>query len=183
MLNKTVARRYAEAFFAIAQERQQVDSLENELKSVAALLAEYEDLASFLYHPLIPPRNKVEVMDQLLANKLSPVTLDFVKLVIQKRRERYLVAISEEYTALADEARNIIKAELTTAKPLTEEAVAEIREKLSQSTGKTVRLDVKVDPSLLGGIKVRVGDRVIDASVAKQLTMLKEELSRAKVTM
>jgi len=182
MLNKSVARRYAEAIFSIAQEVQSVDSFESALKEVASLLEASSDLAEYMYHPLIPSRAKKETAEQLFAGKLSPMILDFIKLVIDKRRERYLVAISEEYISLADEARNIIKAELTTAMPLSDAEVEEITSKLSVSIGKNIRLQVKVDPSLLGGIKIRVGDRVIDASVAKKLAMLQSDMSKAKIS-
>ncbi|MGE5455265.1 MAG: F0F1 ATP synthase subunit delta [Methylocystaceae bacterium] len=182
MLNKSVARRYAEAIFSIAQEVQSVDSFETELIEVASLLEASSDLAEYLYHPLIPARAKRETAEQLFADRLSSSILDFIKLVIDKRRERYLVAISEEYTTLADEARNIIKAELTTAMPLSDAEINEITTKLSASTGKNIRLQVKIDPSLLGGIKIRVGDRVIDASVAKKLAMLKSDMSKAKIS-
>jgi F-type H+-transporting ATPase subunit delta len=182
MLNKSVARRYAEAFFAIAQERNLIDELQVELLEVADTIANNKDLAAFMGHVLIPPKDKREVVAQLFAGKISDVTLNFLNVVIDKRRANYIAAIAEEYKALADQSRNIVKADVVSAKPVTEQEVAELEKTLSAATGKTVKVSMNIDPNLIGGIKVRIGDRIIDASVVKKLELLKSDLMNVKIS-
>jgi len=82
---------------------------------------------------------------------------------------------------MADESRNIVMAEMVAAREVPEDEVKSLADKLSASSGKTVKLQVKVDPSLLGGIKLRLGDRIIDGTVAKKLEMMKSQLKQAKI--
>ena len=171
MLNKSVGRRYAEAFFAIAQEQNKIDEFQNELGEVVDVIMSNEDLKAFMYHVLIPPQEKKNVLSQLFADRVSASTLSFLNLVMV-----------DEYQTMADESKNVVKAEVTSAKHVNEQDLVELEKTLSQATGKKVRVKLTVDPSLLGGVKVRIGDRVIDASVVKKLDMLKSSLKRVKIS-
>ncbi|SHG93035.1 ATP synthase F1 subcomplex delta subunit [Thermosyntropha lipolytica DSM 11003] len=182
MLNKSVARRYAEAFFSIAQEKGNIDQYQQELEYVIEAINGVEYLKEYLWHLLIPTKDKKETIRKILDGKVSETTLNFVCLIIDKRRERYLELIVEEYKNMADDFRNIIKAELVSAKEIPEEQVQALAERLSQTTGKIVKFTQKVDPSLLGGVKIRVGDQVIDGTVAKKLETLREALKQAKIS-
>ncbi|MDR1617153.1 MAG: F0F1 ATP synthase subunit delta [Syntrophomonadaceae bacterium] len=182
MLNKSVARRYAEAFFKIAQETGQIDKLQQELENVVATINGIDELKTYLNHLLVPVKQKKEIIDKIFSEQLSAVTVKFLKLVVDKRREGYLDAIVGEYCDMADESRNIIKAYLFSAQEVPEDEVKVLQEKLSASTGKTVELKQTVDESLIGGIKIRVGDRIIDASVTKKLEMLQTKLQTLKIS-
>lgn len=182
MLNKSVARRYAEAFFSIAKEREKIDEYQQELEVVVQEINQIEHLKEYLAHLLIPTRDKKETIIKVLGNKVSEITLNFICMIIDKRRERYIELIVEEYKNMADDFRNITKAELISAREIPEEQVAVLAEKLSQATGKIVKLTQKVDPSLLGGVKIRVGDQIIDGTVAKKLETLRETLKQAKIS-
>lgn len=103
-------------------------------------------------------------------------------MIIDKRREAYIESIVEEYKELADISRNIAKADLITAQEVSEEEVNTLAQKLSASTGKTVHLKQTVDPSLIGGVKIRIGDQIIDGTVAKKLEMLKSQLLQVKIS-
>lgn len=182
MLNKSVARRYAEAFFSIARENNKINDYQLELETVVKTIQEVDNLKEYMNHLLIPVAAKKDVLKQLFAEQLSPVTLNFIMMIVDKKRETYIDVIVEEYKDMADEFRNIAKVDLIAAKEVPEEDVKYLAEKLSASTGKTVQLNLKVDPTLLGGVKLRMGDQIIDGTVAKKLEMLKEQLIQAKIS-
>ncbi|MBO8157978.1 F0F1 ATP synthase subunit delta [Thermosyntropha sp.] len=182
MLNKSVARRYAEAFFSLAQEQGKIDEFEKDLETVVKILNETEYLKEYLGHLLIQPQAKKDVMTKLLAEKVSQNTLNFIHLIVDKRREKYIEIITEEYKNMADESRNITKAELVAAREVPEEYIKDLAEKLSKATGKTIKITQKVEPALLGGVKIRIGDQVIDGTVAKKLETLREKLRQAKIS-
>lgn len=182
MLNRSVARRYAEAFFGIAQEQNKIDQYQQELEKMVQVIAETENLKEYLAHLLVPTKEKRELAGKIFSGQVSDTTLNFLYLIIDKRRENYLAAIVQEYKEMADESRNIAKADLIAAQEVSEEEVKILAEKLSASTGKTVQFRVLVDPSLIGGVKIRMGDQIIDGTVAKKLAMLKEQLKQVKIS-
>jgi ATP synthase, F1 delta subunit len=182
MLNKSVARRYAEAFFSIASEANKIDDYQAELGKIVQSIKETEGLEEYFAHPLIPAKEKKDLASKIFTEAVSPLTLNFLLLIIDKKRETYLELILQEYEDMADESRNIKKAELISAMPVSEQDVQTLADNLSRSTGKTIKLDLTVDPSMIGGLKIRIGDKIIDASVAKKLEMLKKNLKTAKIS-
>ena len=182
MLNKSVARRYAEAFFSIAQESGKIDDYQSELGKIVQSIQEIEGLREYFAHPLIPAKDKKDIAAKLFSQAVSTVTLNFLMLILDKKRETYLEVIYNEYEEMADESRNIRKAELISAMEVSAEDVKTLSELLSVSTGKTIQLKQSVDPELLGGVKIRLGDKIIDASVAKKLELLRNNLKNAKIS-
>lgn len=182
MLNKSVARRYAEAFFSIAREANKIDEFQQELEIVVATINEVESLKDYLAHLIIPAKAKKEVATKIFGQQVSQITLNFLLMIIDKRRESYIGVIAEEYRDMADESRNITKAELVAAVAVADEDIKSLAEKLSAAMGRTVQLKLKLDQSLIGGLKLKMGDKIIDASVAKKLQMLKEQLRQAKIS-
>ncbi|MDD3853552.1 MAG: F0F1 ATP synthase subunit delta [Syntrophomonadaceae bacterium] len=182
MLNKSVARRYAEAFFSIAQETGKVDQFQQELEKVVQIISETEHLQEYLDHLLIPPKEKKELVGKIFTDQISSTTLNFISMIIDKRRGNYIGLIVDEYKVMADETRNIAMADIISAREVSEEDIKILADKLSASTGKTVQLKLTVDPTLLGGVKIRMGDQVIDATVAKKLDMLREQLKQVKIS-
>ncbi len=182
MLNKSVARRYAEAFFSIAREAGKIDDYQNELGKIVQTIEDIPDLKEYFAHPLLPAKEKKEIAKQVFSSAVSPLALNFLLLVLDKKRQDYLDLIYKEYVDMADESRNIQKAELISAMPISDEDMKNLSDNLTRSTGKTVQLKVSVDPSIIGGVKIRLGDKVIDASIAKKLEMLKRSLQTAKIS-
>ena len=182
MLNVSVARRYAEAFFSIAQEQDKVDQYQQELENIVQAIQDTPHLKEYFEHLLIPIEDKKEVAQKIFAETLTLSTLNFFYLLLDKRREGYLVMIYDEYVSMADEARGIRKAEIIAATEVPTEEIEQLAQRLSAISGKSVQLQLKVDPSLLGGVKLRIGDQVIDGTVAKRLQMLEKELKQAKIS-
>lgn len=182
MLNKSVARRYAEAFFSIAREADKIDAYQAELEQVITAITEIDGMKEYLDHLLVPAREKKELVQKVFGEQLSAMTMNFLFMVIDKRRESYLEFIYREYVEMADESRNIKQAELYAAREVPQSELEALQERLSATTGKKVVLKLTVDPALLGGAKIRMGDQIVDGTAAKKLQMLKEKLKNAKIS-
>lgn len=178
-----VARRYAAALYDIASEKKvlpkyksMVDRVEGDLKAVEKILAENIDLQKLLYHPQITPAAKKELLNQLFKGQISDVTGNFLALLVDRRRETYFADIVAEFVALANAGRNIVTAQVASAVELNDKEKGELNRILAGLTGKKVQTSFTVDPSLIGGIVVRMGDKIIDGSVKTRLATLKERL-------
>ena len=171
MLTNKLAIKYAQAIYEIASEKAMLDKVEKQLKLVEATIAGHADLATLMYHPIVPAPAKKETINRVFAGDLDEFVKNFLLLLIDKRREPALPGIISEYIRLANEARNIAEAEVFTAKVL-----SAVPAKLSQVTGKNIVLKTSIDQELLGGLVVKIGDKLIDGSVARQLKALKAAL-------
>jgi len=178
MLENAIARRYANAFFAIAKEQNALDTFEKELETVVNTIEANADLKRVMDDQLLAAEVKKDVVAKVFEGNVSPLTVDFLKVVLDKRREAYLKDMFNAFVTYANEARNIFDAEVTSAQPLAEADIETIKAKLSKMTGKNIRLKTAVNPDLIGGITVRIGDKVIDGSVTRRLSVLKEVLTQ-----
>jgi F-type H+-transporting ATPase subunit delta len=129
---------------------------------------------------LVPPQAKKETLNRIFAEDLDGFVLNFLFLLIDKRREPALPAIISEYVRLANEARNIAEAEVFTAKELSQDQLEALAAKLSKGTGKNIVLKTTLDQALIGGIIVKIGDKLIDGSVGRQLKVMKAAPLTAK---
>jgi F-type H+-transporting ATPase subunit delta len=175
--NKTVARRYAQALLQIAIEKDNIDFLEKELNDSLATINSDEHLKHIWFSDRILTEDKKQVFKELFGDKVSNIIVNLLMLLIDKNREAFLPDIFTEYKKQADVTRNIIDAEVRAAVALTDKDFNELTEKLSAMSGKKVRLHTVVDPSLIGGLVVKMGDKVIDGSVIKRLAIMKKNLS------
>mgnify|MGYP000259150062 CR=1 FL=1 len=182
MLAKQLAVRYAEALVQLAQEHDMLAKLEPELKLVQAGIDGHQDLATWFYHPTVPARAKKETIMKIFGEEVSGLVLNFVLLLIDKGRERLFPAIVEESIRLANAARNIIEAKVTAAIELGQAEQQALIAKLSALTGKNIVLRINVDPQIIAGLVVRIGDRVIDGSVVNRLASMKAALLKTHAT-
>ena len=181
MIERRIVRRYASALFAAASKADEVDRVESDLGLVSAtlfgnVLLGGGALWNALVSPIIPPAKKREILAAIFEGKVSEITLAYLGLLVDKRREEAIRQTEAEYVLLANEARGIVEAEVTSATPLDEDQEARLAAKLSATTGKNIQLSRKVDPSVIGGLLVQMGDTVIDGSIRGQLAALREEL-------
>jgi F-type H+-transporting ATPase subunit delta len=176
MLRGAVGARYAEALYEIAERENAVDAIEQELKAIEAIIRENRDLQKVLYHPRITPEDKKGIMVDLLSGKVSAVTMEFMKLLVDRQREQFLSDIVAYYVSLANQSRNVTEAGVSSAVELTAEEKRQLAGLLNKLTGKKVETSYSVDPSLIGGVVVRIGDRVIDGSIRTRLATLREHL-------
>ena len=177
-----LAQTHARAICGIAREKNLLGEVGDELKAVADTVRENNELTNLFYHPLVPAAAKKDAVKAIFAGDLHDFVENFILLLIDKRREAALPAIVQEYTSLANELRNIVEAEVTVAKELTKKQLTALTAKLEQMTGKKVAVKIKIDASILGGVIVQIGDKLIDGSTVRQLQTLKSNLLTAKMT-
>lgn len=176
MLKGAVAGRYAEALYEIAIENKLVDQLEEELQAVVRVFEETTQLKKILFHPRITAAQKKEVLAGLFGGRISEVAINFLNMLVDRQREIYLADITNYFTDMANKGRNISDVKITSAVELNGEEKKKLAAAMAKCTGKQVRLSYDVDPKLLGGMVVRVGDKVIDGSVIARLQTLREHL-------
>ncbi|HJV46089.1 MAG TPA: F0F1 ATP synthase subunit delta [Bacillota bacterium] len=180
-MSATVAKRYARALFEVAQEMKSIDLIEQELKVLVEALNTNADLEQILSHPQISVENKKQMMDALLGEAATVQTKNFIHLLIQRHRESQLGEIVEAYIELANQARGYADAVVTTAKALTEDELNKLAAGFGNMLKKTLRVQSVVDPSILGGVVVRIGDRLYDGSIAGKLQRFQQNLKQAQV--
>jgi len=178
MLKGAIAHRYAQALFDIAVQ-ENLDRVEAELQELTQCVDQNPEVAHVLYHPHISLTEKKEIMNKIFADQLSVTVRNFLNLLIDRRRQNYLAEITQEFSRLADEARNIVEAQVYSAVPLSEAQEARLKEQLMRMTGKNVRMIKEVCPELIGGVRVKIGDRVIDGTVAYKLKQMRQSLRHA----
>ena len=169
---------YAEALFRVVQAEGELDRVEDELFRFGKLLEQNHELKQALSDQGIDKQQREKVLDELLADKVSPHTLGLLSFIVTQGRARQLPQILEQVSKLAAEARQSVVAEVRSAVALDDKQQQQLAESLSRATNKKVTVKVIVDASVIGGIVAKVGDTVIDGSIKHRLDQLKEQVSR-----
>lgn len=181
MISSNIANRYARAFFKIAGEEQRYEEYARELGRFSTLLKESKKLGEFLANPVFAQPDKKIVVEALLARlEVSPLTANFLKLLVDKRRIGILSDIEDSYRDLVDNALKKVRVTVKTAFPLTGELSSRLQKGLEGLTGKRVEMTLQEDPTLLGGIVVRVGDTLYDGSIRTQLGNIRNLLGEER---
>lgn len=176
MASGSIPRAYAEGLYRAAKHGACEQAVGEELSALAAVLAKEKRAGAFFATPAIPAGEKRKVLRKWLAGKTSPTTLNFLLLLIDKRRQSHLAEISAEYTRLLDEGAGILRGEVVSAVPLEPASRERLERTLSDRLDKTVRLSERVDPRLIGGARVVVGDFVVDGGFDHRLRQLHRHL-------
>jgi F-type H+-transporting ATPase subunit delta len=175
----TIARVYAETLFRSADLLAEVESVDESVRALSAVLNASSEFRRFLAAPQIDAVHKQELVAGALRDRLHPLVLRFLELVIGKHRERLLDDILPAWTELLDTRAIRQPATVTTAGAADPETVARVHAALEKATGKTIALEPRVDPALLGGLVIRTGDTVIDGSLRSRLSTLRGKLRAA----
>jgi len=169
------ARRYAKAVFELADQENQVDEWGRRLAAIRDLVSDPE-VAAVLTNPTIATEQRMALISDP-PHVFDPEATNLVKLLIESNRVREMGGIEEEFERLADEAAGRVRATVTTAVDLTPTDRDRVENELSKRLGKEIRMQVVVDPRILGGLKLQYGDRLVDASVSTRLQQLRRRLA------
>ncbi|WP_203363501.1 F0F1 ATP synthase subunit delta [Bacillus sp. REN10] len=176
MSNSVVAKRYALALFQIAKEQQQLDAIEEELRVVKAVFTESKELLPLLQSPKMTIQQKKDLLKSAFANA-SSYTVNLLMLLTERHREIYITDVVDAYIQLANEERGLAEATVVSVRPLTETEEASISAQFAKKVGKqSLKITNEVDANLLGGLKVRIGNRIYDGSVRGKLDRLQQQL-------
>jgi F-type H+-transporting ATPase subunit delta len=173
----TVARPYAEAAFGAALDKQSLGATADGLMLLAAIVRN-EQMRFVLSDPKVSGAQKRELLADVAGGKLDEVARNLLSVLIDNHRELLVPEIEQQFEALKREHERVIKARITSAQPLTDQQRGDIVSALEHRYGKKVEADIDVDPQLLGGARVQVGDQVIHASVRDALAQMAAALAR-----
>lgn len=177
-LVNAVAESYGKALFELAQEQGKLDDIRLELADLTALLRNQPDLATLFEHPTIDEARRAESIRRIFASQVSDLTLRFLLVLSSKDRLDQLAGIAVVFDRLVKESRNEVDVDVITAQPLTPQQLQAVADKVSKAIGKRAIVHGRLDASLIGGLKIKIGDQVIDASVAYQLRSLSRQLTQ-----
>ncbi len=175
MRPSTTARRYAEAAFSVAEQDGNAGLWLRDLHAISEALRD-NSVALFFKDPKVAREEKLEAISQIFG-AAHPHVANLLRLLVSQGRMFLVPGIAQEFTALLRQARGIIEAGVTVARSVSDTEREDIVRRLETSTGKKVEVHLQVDPSILGGIIVRIGDRLIDASVAGRLDRLRHQMA------
>jgi F-type H+-transporting ATPase subunit delta len=173
-----MAGRYASALFALAQEQNAVDQVAADLQTFDRLVAASDDLQRLVRSPAFTAQEQSRALAAVLEKAgVAGLAANFLKLVAAKRRLFAVRDMIRDFNALVDDARGVKRAQITVAEPLADSHLDALREALREvSGGKSVDLAVKIDPSIIGGLVVRIGSRMVDSSLRTKLNSIRTRM-------
>ena len=177
MIDTTLARRYAQALVEIGQEQDALDTYGQNLADLTQLMETSKAFREVLVNPVFTKEDKKGIAASVLEKTgTDPMVVNFIGLLIDKKRIDQLIGIEQAFRERVDEIRGITRGEVSSAEKLEDGDLNQVKEALSKISGKQVILTTQVDPSLIGGLTARVGDMVFDGTILTQLNQLKESL-------
>ncbi|HRO09033.1 MAG TPA: ATP synthase F1 subunit delta [Saprospiraceae bacterium] len=174
-----ISARYAKSLLDIASERNELEAVKKDIEYFIAAL-QNRDMLLFLKSPIIHSNKKLSVMKALFDGKMGKTTMAFFDIVIRKGREMYLPDIAKEFISQYKQLNNISTVKITTATPISDTALNQIKTKLVDDNRPVDKLDIQteVNPDIMGGFIIEIGDKLYDASVLRSLEQLKKEFSQ-----
>lgn len=178
MPDTKVARRYATALFITAQKNDVVKSVEDDLTAISSLLENDQKFKDFILSPHVGREEKIQIAEKLFSDRVTALTMQALRLMLVKRRENEISFVRNEFVAMRREHGSVAYVLVTSAEALDADQKDGIVAKLAQQTGKSVEADYRIDPRMIGGVKVQIGDYVLDGTVRGSLRRLNERLRR-----
>jgi F-type H+-transporting ATPase subunit delta len=181
MLAQQVAKKYSKALFMSTRRRGLVNEAYEQFSGLKTVLERDTSLLKFLGNPKLEEEQKLEVLRAVFGQRMEQLFVEFLAVLVRKRRAMYLIEVIDEFNRLVEFAKGISRVTVTTAVPLSVKEEASLIAKLAERTGGQIELEKKVDPRIIGGVVVLLNDDIIDGSVRYGLDRLEEQLQKIKV--
>jgi F-type H+-transporting ATPase subunit delta len=176
MNNATIGRNYAETLLILAKREGQAEEWGALIESIASAMQQDQTLKTFLESPKLAASRKIEILQTALGKRVPPLFLRFLNTVIMKRRQMVIPDIAQQYRALIDASEDRVHANVTVAREPAEQETKALVQQLSRLFGKRVVPHISINPAILGGVIVKVGDTVMDGSVRRRLASLRSRM-------
>ncbi len=171
------SKRYAKALIGLAEERNAVEAIQEDMNGLIELCKNSREFVVMLESPIVTHEKKLTVLEKIFQGKVHEITMAFFKLITKKSREASLLDIAKAYITLYNEYIGLAIAEVQSAVPLTKEVRTSIIQRVAKATGKDIQLNETINEDLIGGFVLRLDDKQIDSSVKSQLLSLKKQLN------
>ena len=181
MRDRKVAVRYAGALLNSAKAEGVLQGVADSYAAVVEVFAAHPEVKAFLEGPQVAESEKKHVLESVFGERVEPVLLRFFHLLIDKNRIESLQDIGEEFASLVEQDQGIVRAAVVTAIPLPGDLEAALEKKLAGLTGARIIMDKRVDPAVIGGVKVTMRDKVLDGTVRTNLDLLRRQLGKTAV--
>lgn len=180
LISSEIAEPYAQALMSVAQENNLTEQFGNNCRDLENLMEESAEFSDFVANPVIEPEDKKEVLRKVMGDETNPYFTNFIMLLVDKRRIVFLKDIAAQFSALVRNINNVVLAEVTSAKELNDGQKQAIVDRVKGMTeASDVELKINIDPELIGGVIIKVGSKIIDASVQGQLRRISMNLGSA----
>lgn len=179
---KLVSKVYGDALFSLSLEDNRLDEVWEEVRMFSSALGENTEFTDIMAHPDMTQEKALALLDEAFGGKLSDVMMGFLQVLVKKGRFSEILSVLDYFQKQAKEYKGIGVVYVTTPSELTGEQKSDIAEKLTQTSGyETLEMNYEIDKSLLGGIRIRIGDRVLDNSIQTKLEEMTRSLSKVRV--
>lgn len=175
---KLVSKTYSKALFELAIELNLLDKILDEFEFVVKSFNEYPEFYEIITSPKVNLGEKKKIIDETFKGKISNELLSFIKLLFDKKRESFIKEICKEFRIISDEHNGLVLATVESVIPLTNEEIKKLETELNKLTGKTITVTNIINKDIVGGLVVKVGDKIIDGSVKRKLENLKHDLAQ-----
>jgi F-type H+-transporting ATPase subunit delta len=163
----------------MAKKTGQVENVRKDLVGLRDLVRQNPELSVFLTNYMVPSEQRIEALKSLFEQRVNALTFRFLMYLEEEKRMRMLDSTTDFFTELCDRERGIVKAKITTARPLASEQVDALRKKLAAKLNKEITAETATDPGLLGGFTIQIGDVIYNSSTAHQLEVFKQKIITA----
>ncbi|MBE6014309.1 MAG: ATP synthase F1 subunit delta [Lachnospiraceae bacterium] len=179
---KLISKTYGDALFELALEENKIDSYVEEVDAVKGILQDNEELTKLLNHPKIGKEEKIQVMGQIFEGRISKELLGLINMIVEKDRNSAMVEIFDYFIDRVKEYKNIGVASVVSAVELTDAQKAQVEKRLLETTHyEKFEIDYEVDKDLIGGMVIRIGDKVVDSSIRTRLYELTKDLTKIQL--
>lgn len=181
MNESAIAVRYAKAIFMLAREKDLIDSLKNDVELILNLCKNSSDFILLLETPVVKTSEKSRLISRIFEDKIHPLTLNFLQLIVKNKRETFIPSISRDALDFIRKEKNIKAATLTTATKIDKSVITEMKILLEKELGGKMELTSNINSDIIGGLILRIEDKQLDASVSTQLKKIKQQLLKTQL--